>query len=222
MVAPKLVPGKCWKALNNARIHQDRTNRTRLLPQIEDYFKEAIADHWSCLICVRCHLAWKFLQPQTCVLEESKTQWKSWLEGFEVHGQRPMKKRNCMIFDKYIASICYPMLYLCYPSQSQCLVFFRIDAGPLDTISVRHRSFDESDESAVARAAAIACHNLTKIYKDDIDGKPRCFLVAMVSVWSVGSVWSPLLWEVRFSFHQGRRSQRHKTITYSYYIYIVD
>jgi len=114
MVAPKLVPGKCWKALNNARIHQDRTNRTRLLLQIEDYFKEAIADHWSCLICVRCHLAWKFLQPQTCVLEESKTQWKSWLEGFEVHGQRPMKKRNCMIFDKYIASICYPMLYLCY------------------------------------------------------------------------------------------------------------
>ena len=52
MVAPKLVPGKCWKALNNARIHQDRTNRTNVpwLLQIEDYFKETIADHWYPLI----------------------------------------------------------------------------------------------------------------------------------------------------------------------------
>ena len=94
------------------------------------------------------------------------------------------------------ASICYPMLYIYAILHSRSgLSFFGSTLERWTTPSVRSvrrpRSFDESEESAK-------------------ESRKKPLLVALVA--------SPL--RSYATFHQGRRSQRHKTITYSYYIYI--
>ena len=157
MVAPKLVPGKCWKALNNARIHQDRTNRTRLLLQIEDYFKETIADHWYPLIMSHlCQMSFglKVLAAANLRLGGIEDTmeivtgrfWSAWAKAHEEKKLHDLWQ----IHRIYMLSYAISMLYLCYP-QSQCLVFFRID-GPLDTIGA-----SAFDDSFLLRVRRVCC-----------------------------------------------------------------
>lgn len=196
---PKACPWQVLKgkALNSARQQQDRTNRTRLVLQIEDYFKETIADHWSG--CHLCQTVSDVIWPESSCSRkpaswrESKTQWKSWLEGFFLcMGKGPWRKEitwSLTNTSHLYASICYISM-LSFTVAVSCLFSDR-------RWSAGHHRF---------------LRRLVPLTSPRSPRKSRSSCC-----WSV---WSPLLWEVRDFSPRQKIAETQNNYIQLLYIYL--